>query len=122
MRNKLIWFYQEVDEPESSVQQEPPKPGPSRTTGTSNSSKTPQGNRNLFHFGRSEAGFMYKHHSINSKIDYFLIQGATPAGPVFKHKLFLTDGWNCAFNGICVYIFRLNTTKPLPEEGFQKDL
>lgn len=62
------------------------------------------------------------YHSLILQIDYIIIQGATPAGPVFKHKLFLTDGWNCAFNGICVYIFRLNTTKPLPEEGFQKDL
>lgn len=48
MRNKLMWFYQEVDEPEPSVQQEQPpqqqpKPGPSRAAGTSNSSKTPQG-------------------------------------------------------------------------------
>lgn len=49
--------------------------------------------------------------------------GTTPAGPAHKqHKLFLTDGWSCPFTGICIYVFRLNTTKPLPEEGFQKDL
>lgn len=48
--------------------------------------------------------------------------GTTPAGPVYKHKLFLTDGWSCPFTGTCIYIFRLNTAKPLPEEGFQKDL
>lgn len=51
--------------------------------------------------------------------------GATPAGlvvPAYKHKLFLTDGWSSPFTGVCIYIFRLNTTKPLPEEGFQKDL
>lgn len=50
------------------------------------------------------------------------LKGTTPAGPVFKHKLFLTDGWTCAFTGVCIYIFRINTTKQLPEEGFQKDL
>lgn len=65
MRNKLIWFYQQVDEPESSVQQEPPKPGPSRTTGTSNSSKTPQGNKNLFHFIVA-VGFRIKIYEKNS--------------------------------------------------------
>lgn len=43
MRNKLMWFYQEVDEPESVAQQDQPKPGPSRAAGTSNTSKTPQG-------------------------------------------------------------------------------
>lgn len=46
MRNKLMWFYQEVDEPESVAQQEQPKPGPSRAGGTSNPSKTPQGDLN----------------------------------------------------------------------------
>lgn len=39
-----MWFYQEVDEPESTVQPEVPKPGPSRAA-ASNSSKTPQGRR-----------------------------------------------------------------------------
>lgn len=43
MRNKLMWFYQEVDEPESVAQPDQPKPGPSRAGGTSNPSKTPQG-------------------------------------------------------------------------------
>lgn len=43
MRNKLLWFYQEVNEPEPTVVPEQPKPGPSRTT-VSNNSKTPQGN------------------------------------------------------------------------------
>lgn len=42
MRNKLLWFYQEVNEPEPAVVPEQPKPGPSRTT-VSNNSKTPQG-------------------------------------------------------------------------------
>lgn len=41
MRNKLMWFYQEVDDTESVAQQEA-KPGPSRAA-TSNPSKTPQG-------------------------------------------------------------------------------
>lgn len=42
MRNKLLWFYQEVNEPEPTVVPEQPKPGPSRTA-ASNNSKTPQG-------------------------------------------------------------------------------
>lgn len=50
--------------------------------------------------------------------------GTSPGGsvPVKQKKLFLTDGWTCAFTGICIYIFRINVTKQLPEEGFQKDL
>ena len=47
MRNKLMWFYQEVDEPESMAQQDQPKPGTSRAAATSNTSKTPQGEINL---------------------------------------------------------------------------
>lgn len=45
-----------------------------------------------------------------------------PTGPVIimKKKLFLTDGWECALTGICIYIFRINTSKQLPEEGFHK--
>lgn len=45
MRSKLLWFYQEVDEPESAPVPEVPKPGPSRAA-ASNTSKTPQGNKN----------------------------------------------------------------------------
>ncbi|KAB0801458.1 hypothetical protein PPYR_05812 [Photinus pyralis] len=41
---------------------------------------------------------------------------------VTKKKLFLTDGWEYPLTGICIYIFRINTTKQLPEEGFHKDL
>ncbi|KAI8118220.1 axonemal, Dynein heavy chain 5 [Lucilia cuprina] len=50
--------------------------------------------------------------------------GTSPGGsaPAKQKKLFLTDGWTCAFTGICIYIFRINVTKQLPEEGFQKDL
>lgn len=65
--------------------------------------------------------FLFKFPFLLLKKYYFT--GTTPAaGPVYKHKLFLTDGWNCEFTGVCIYIFRLNTTKQLPEEGFQKDL
>lgn len=42
MRNKLLWFYQEVNEPETAAVPEQPKPGPSRAA-ASNNSKTPQG-------------------------------------------------------------------------------
>lgn len=52
--------------------------------------------------------------------------GATgPPGPppmIKRKKLFLTDGWKVPLKGICIYMFRLNTGKQLPEEGFQKDL
>lgn len=113
MRQKIIWFYQEADEPESIAPTEQPKAGPSRAAGTSSSSKTPQGIPIRF------AVASVRGHSI-----YYLRvkTGTTPAGPVVKHKLFITDGWECAFTGTCIYIFRLNTSKPLPEEGFQKDL
>lgn len=40
--------------------------------------------------------------------------------PVYKKKLFLTDGWDVPLTGICIYIFRTSTAKQLPEEGFQK--
>lgn len=53
---------------------------------------------------------------------YASLAGISPAGPTVKHKLFLTDGWTCAFTGVCIYMFRINNTKQLPEEGFQKDL
>ncbi|KAF7265346.1 hypothetical protein GWI33_021235 [Rhynchophorus ferrugineus] len=42
--------------------------------------------------------------------------------PVYKKRLFLTDGWEVPLTGVCIYIFRTNITKQLPEEGFQKDL
>lgn len=49
------------------------------------------------------------------------VSRAQPApAPVLKKKLFLTDGWEYPLTGICIYIFRINTTKQLPEEGFQK--
>lgn len=40
--------------------------------------------------------------------------------PIYKKKLFLTDGWEIPLKGICIYIFRTNSSKQLPEEGFQK--
>lgn len=43
-----------------------------------------------------------------------------PAPTVVKKKLFLTDGWDAQLKGVCIYIFRTNTSKQLPEEGFQK--
>lgn len=91
IRNKLLWFYQEVDEPEPVQVQDTTKPGPSRAA-VSNVSKTPQ--------GTSSSG----------------------QNQVMKHKLFLTDGWSCCFTGVCIYMFRINTSKQLPEEGFHKDL
>lgn len=90
MRNKLMWFYQEVDDVEQPSDRDANKPGPSRA-GASSSSKTPQGASSSSHS-----------HT--------------------KHKLFITDGWSCAFTGICIYMFRINIQKQLPEEGFHKDL
>jgi len=49
-----------------------------------------------------------------------LQQSATTAQPTAKKKLFLTDGWNVPLTGICIYMFRLNISKQLPEEGFHK--
>lgn len=43
------------------------------------------------------------------------------SGPL-KRKLFLTDGWQVPLAGICICMFRFNTGKQLPEEGFHKDL
>uniref|UniRef100_A0A8W7PQG3 Dynein, axonemal, heavy chain 5 n=1 Tax=Anopheles coluzzii TaxID=1518534 RepID=A0A8W7PQG3_ANOCL len=90
MRNKLMWFYQEVEDVDQPGDRDANKPGPSRA-GASSSSKTPQGASSSSHS-----------HS--------------------KHKLFITDGWSCAFTGICIYMFRINIQKQLPEEGFHKDL
>ena len=90
MSNKLLWFYQEVDEIETAGQ-DVSRPGPSRATASSNMSKTP-------------------------------VAGASAAMALCKSKLFLTDGWSCAFTGVCIYMFRINISKQLPEEGFHKDL
>lgn len=48
----------------------------------------------------------------------------TPTGgaQAARKRLFITDGWGCAFTGVCIYIVRINISKQLPEEGFQKDL
>lgn len=50
------------------------------------------------------------------------IPGTSSALGANKNKLFLTDGWSCAFTGVCIYMFRINISKQLPEEGFHKDL
>lgn len=42
MRQKLMWFYQEVDEPDALPPVDASKPGPSRAAASS-SSKTPTG-------------------------------------------------------------------------------
>ena len=86
--NKLMWFYQEVEETEH-VPDHSGRPGPSRATASS--SRTP-------------------------------IPGTSSAMSASKNKLFLTDGWSCPFTGVCIYMFRINISKQLPEEGFHKDL
>lgn len=47
MKNKLLWFYQEVDEPEPQPVLDPNKPSTSRSAMASSSSKTPQGKKNF---------------------------------------------------------------------------
>lgn len=115
MRNKLLWFYQEVDEPEPPPVADNPKPGPSRAGGVSTISKTPQGLCSTFCPSLRGGNYNLKHtHSSYT--------GTSSSGPTKQHKLFLTDGWDCGFTGICIYIFRINNSKQLPEEGFHKDL
>lgn len=80
MRNKLLWYYQDVEEIEQRAQPEGSKP-------------------------RQQA------------------QGKLPPPQVtLKKKLFLSDGWDVKFTGVCIYMFRINVSKQLPEEGFHKDL
>lgn len=80
MRNKLLWYYQDVAEIEQRPQLEGLKP---RQQG----------------------------------------QGKQPPPLVtWKKKLFLSDGWDVRFTGVCIYMFRINVSKQLPEEGFHKDL
>lgn len=49
-----------------------------------------------------------------------ILKSVPVAVPVKKKKLFLTDGWDVPLSGICIYMFRLNIGKQLPEEGFHK--
>ncbi|BES98150.1 dynein heavy chain [Nesidiocoris tenuis] len=85
MRNKLIWFYQDVEEKPAASSQE--------LTKVIGGLRAIQGGKTHVH-----------------------------ATSTIKKKLFLTDGWETPLTGICIYMFRLSTTKQLPEEGFQKDL
>ncbi|XP_060809519.1 dynein axonemal heavy chain 5 [Amyelois transitella] len=78
MRNKLLWYYQDVEEVENP-QLENGKP---RLQGP----------------------------------------GKQPPAVTLKKKLFLSDGWDVRFTGVCIYMFRINVSKQLPEEGFHKDL
>ncbi|XP_050560564.1 dynein axonemal heavy chain 5-like [Spodoptera frugiperda] len=77
MRNKLLWYYQDVEEIEHRPIPEGTKKG----------------------------------------------QGKPPPPIItLKKKLFLSDGWDVRFTGVCIYMFRINVSKQLPEEGFHKDL
>ncbi|XP_045541937.1 dynein axonemal heavy chain 5 [Papilio machaon] len=80
MRNKLLWYYQDVEEVEQRLPVEGTKP-------------RQQGQAKL-----------------------------PPPQVTLKKKLFLSDGWDVKFTGICIYMFRINVSKQLPEEGFHKDL
>ncbi|XP_041986842.1 dynein axonemal heavy chain 5 [Aricia agestis] len=80
MRNKLLWYYQNVEEVEQRPQAE-------------NSKQRQQGQVKQ-----------------------------TASQVIMKKKLFLSDGWDVKFTGICIYMFRINVSKQLPEEGFHKDL
>lgn len=81
MRNKLLWYYQDVEE---VIEPKPP----------------PEGTK-----PRQQG-----------------LAKQPPPQKTFKKKLFLSDGWDVRFTGICIYMFRINVSKQLPEEGFHKDL
>lgn len=83
MYNKLMWFYQEVEELEQQISVEQPKASTSRAPTQT-------------------------------------LKTIAVTVPVRKKKLFLTDGWDVPLTGICMYMYRINVTKQLPEEGFQK--
>lgn len=87
MRNKLMWFYQEVEETEASAVVEQPKPGPSRTTAASNSSKTPQGN---FHNRRSMHSLsnINTFHSNRYSFDSFVFSLCPPSLLKNRHMFF----------------------------------
>lgn len=85
VRNKLMWFYQEVEELEQHISLEQPK------ASTSRAPTQP-------------------------------LKSIAVTVPVRKKKLFLTDGWEMPLTGICIFMYRLNVGKQLPEEGFQKVL
>ncbi|XP_047354238.1 dynein axonemal heavy chain 5 isoform X2 [Vespa velutina] len=91
-RSTLVWFYQEVVEME-----------PSRPLDTVQTKST--GARIVANTSMSKVKELQKE-----------TKEAT------KKKLFLTDGWQVPCTGICIYMFRINLSKQLPEEGFQKDL
>lgn len=82
-RNKLLWYYQEVEELERNLSLEMPKPSTSRAPTQP-------------------------------------LKAMHNAVPIKKKKLFLTDGWGPSLTGICIFMYRLNTNKQLPEESFQK--
>ncbi|XP_011504753.1 PREDICTED: dynein heavy chain 5, axonemal [Ceratosolen solmsi marchali] len=91
MKSTLMWFYQEVEEPE--IQR------PVETGQTKAATSRPQQN------------------PATTKVKEIKEIREAP-----KKKLFLTDGWQIPCTGLCIYMFRINITKQLPEEGFQKDL
>ncbi|KAL7304210.1 hypothetical protein TKK_0003404 [Trichogramma kaykai] len=91
MKATLVWFYQEVEDPEI------PRSGEASVVKSSGA--RPQ-----------QSTTATKGKDIKE-----------PKDPP-KKKLFLTDGWQVPCRGICIYMFRINISKQLPEEGFHKDL
>jgi len=116
MRNKLLWFYQEVYDDQNGAFD------PVR--------------RLLFRFLIisiifSERSSIFEYFQ---RLRCFSSQGkggtlrpnqgtrsavSAPQAPA-KKKLFLTDGFQVPLTGMCIYMLRLNTSKQLPEEGFHK--
>lgn len=93
MRKRLIWFYQDVQEEPDPAPAEKVLP-PLRPTG----------------------GGVPPPSAIAGPSTT-----QPPPEPKVHKKLFLTEGAE-KLTGICIYMFRINVTKQLPEEGFQKDL
>lgn len=97
-RNKLIWYYQDVEDQDNSLSLE---------VGASKSGMP----------GARGPGTLPPVKTLGASQQQ---QQQPQQPPPVKKKLFLTDGWTTPLTGICIFLFRLNTHKPLPEESFHK--
>ncbi|KAK0178414.1 hypothetical protein PV328_002364 [Microctonus aethiopoides] len=93
MKSTLVWYYQVVDELELV-----------RTTDTVQTIKTG----------------VVRGPTVNAPVNK--VKEQKDMKEPQKKKLFLTDGWQVPCTGVCLYMFRINTSKQLPEEGFHRDL
>lgn len=94
MKTKLMWYYQDMEEVEVQPVVDINKPSTSRQLQPST----------------SRVNLMQQQQQ----------QQQQQVVSTVKKKLFLTDGTTTPLTGICIYIFRTNSSKQLPEEGFHK--